>query len=56
MKKKFSVEQIESVLKQAEVGVRVAELIRKWWISCAAKVMTITTSTVACCSEQVTKR
>jgi putative transposase len=29
MKKKFSVEQIVSVLKQAEVGVPVAELIRK---------------------------
>jgi hypothetical protein len=29
MKKKFSVEQIVSVLKQSEVGVPVAELIRK---------------------------
>ena len=29
MKKKFSVEQILSVLKQAEVGVPIAELIRK---------------------------
>ena len=29
MKKKFSVEQIVGVLKQAEVGVPVAELIRK---------------------------
>jgi putative transposase len=29
MKKKFSVEQIVSVLKQAEAGVPVAELIRK---------------------------
>jgi putative transposase len=29
MKKKFSVEQIIGVLKQAEVGVPVAELIRK---------------------------
>jgi hypothetical protein len=29
MKKKFSVEQIVSVLKQAEVGVPVAESIRK---------------------------
>jgi putative transposase len=29
MKKQFSVEQIVSVLKQAEVGVPVAELIRK---------------------------
>lgn len=29
MKKKFSVEQIVSVLRQAEVGVPVAELIRK---------------------------
>jgi hypothetical protein len=29
MKKKFSVEQIVSVLKQAEVGVPIAELIRK---------------------------
>ncbi len=28
-KKKFSVEQIVSVLKQAEVGVPIAELIRK---------------------------
>jgi putative transposase len=33
MKKKFSVEQIVSVLKQAEVGVPIAELIRKVWIS-----------------------
>jgi putative transposase len=33
MKKKFSVEQIVSVLKQAEVGVPVAELIRKVGIS-----------------------
>ena len=30
MKKKFSVEQIVSVLKQAEVGVPIAELIRRW--------------------------
>jgi hypothetical protein len=29
VKKKFSVEQIVSVLKQAEVGVPVAELIRE---------------------------
>ena len=29
MKKKFSVEQILSVLKQAEVGVPIAKLIRK---------------------------
>lgn len=29
MKKKFSVEQIVSVLKQAEVGVPITELIRK---------------------------
>jgi putative transposase len=29
MKKKFSVDQIESVLKRAEVGVPIAELIRK---------------------------
>ncbi len=29
MKKKFAVEQIVSVLKQAEVGVPIAELIRK---------------------------
>jgi len=29
MKKNFSVEQIVSVLKQAEVGVPIAELIRK---------------------------
>jgi hypothetical protein len=29
MKKRFSVEQIVSVLKQAEVGVPVGELIRK---------------------------
>ena len=28
-KKKFSVEQIVSVLKQAEVGIPIAELIRK---------------------------
>jgi putative transposase len=33
MKKKFSVEQIVSVLKQAEVGVPMAELIRKVGIS-----------------------
>ena len=33
MKKKFSVEQIVSVLKQAEVGVPIAELIRKDGIS-----------------------
>ena len=33
MKKKFSVEQIVSVLKQSEVGVPVAELIRKVEIS-----------------------
>ena len=33
MKKKFSVEQIASVLKQAEVGVPIAELIRKFGIS-----------------------
>ncbi len=33
MKKKFSVEQIVGVLKQAEVGVPVAELIRKAGIS-----------------------
>jgi putative transposase len=33
MKKKFSVEQIVGVLKQAEVGVPVAELIRKMGIS-----------------------
>jgi transposase-like protein len=33
MKKKFSVEQIVAVLKQAEVGVPVAELIRKVGIS-----------------------
>jgi putative transposase len=33
MKKKFSVEQIVGVLKQAEVGVPVAELIRKVGIS-----------------------
>lgn len=33
MKKKFSVEQIVSVLKQSEVGVPVAELIRKVGIS-----------------------
>jgi putative transposase len=29
MKRKFSVEQIVSVLRQAEVGVPVVELIRK---------------------------
>ena len=33
MKKKFSVEQIVSVLKQAEVGVPIVELIRKVGIS-----------------------
>ena len=33
MKKQFSVEQIVSVLKQAEVGVPIAELIRKVGIS-----------------------
>ena len=33
MKKKFSVEQIVGVLKQAEVGVPVADLIRKVGIS-----------------------
>jgi putative transposase len=33
MKKKFSVEQIVSVLKQAEVGFPIAELIRKVGIS-----------------------
>jgi putative transposase len=33
MKKKFSVEQIVGVLKQAEVGVLIAELIRKVGIS-----------------------
>lgn len=33
MKKKFSVEQIVGVLKQAEVGVPVAELIRKTGIT-----------------------
>lgn len=33
MKKKFSVEQIVCVLKQAEVGVPIAELIRKVGIS-----------------------
>jgi putative transposase len=33
MKKKFSVEQIVAVLKQAEVGVPIAELIRKVGIS-----------------------
>jgi len=33
MKKKFSVEQIVSVLKQAEVGVPVVEQIRKFGIS-----------------------
>jgi putative transposase len=33
MKKKFAVEQIVGVLKQAEVGVPVAELIRKVGIS-----------------------
>ena len=33
MKKKFSVKQIVSVLKQAEVGVPIAELIRKVGIS-----------------------
>ena len=33
MKKQFSVEQIVSVLKQAEVGVAIAELIRKVGIS-----------------------
>ena len=33
MKKKFSIEQIVSVLKQAEVGVPIAELIRKVGIS-----------------------
>ena len=33
MKKKFSVEQIVSVLKQAEVGVPIAELFRKVGIS-----------------------
>ena len=32
-KKRFSVEQIAAVLKQAEVGVPVAELIRKVGIS-----------------------
>jgi putative transposase len=32
-KKKFSVEQIVGVLKQAEVGVPVAQLIRKMGIS-----------------------
>jgi hypothetical protein len=32
-KKRFSVEQIVGVLKQTEVGVRVAELIRKVGIS-----------------------
>lgn len=32
-KKRFSVEQIVGVLKQAEVGVPVAELIRKVGIS-----------------------
>jgi len=29
-KKRFSVEQMIGVLKQAEVGVPVAEVIRKW--------------------------
>lgn len=29
MKKKFSVEQIVSVLKQAEVGIPIVELIQK---------------------------
>jgi len=33
MKKKFSVEQIVSVLKQAEVGVPIAKLVRKVGIS-----------------------
>jgi putative transposase len=33
MKKKFPVEQIVSLLKQAEVGVPIAELIRKVGIS-----------------------
>jgi putative transposase len=33
MKKKFSVEQIVGVLKQAEVGVPVGELIRKTGIT-----------------------
>ena len=33
MKKKFSVEQIVPVLKQAEVSVPVAELIRKTGIT-----------------------
>jgi putative transposase len=33
MKKKFSMEQMVGVLKQAEVGVPVAELIRKVGIS-----------------------
>lgn len=33
MKKKYSVEQIVSVLKQAEVGVPIGELIRKVGIS-----------------------
>jgi putative transposase len=32
-KKRFSVEQIVGILKQAEVGVPVAELIRKVGIS-----------------------
>lgn len=33
MKKKFSVEQIVAVLKQAELGVPVAEVIRKVGVS-----------------------
>ena len=33
MKKRFSVEQIVSVLKQAELGLPVADLIRKVGIS-----------------------
>ena len=36
-KKRFSVEHIVGVLKQAEVGVPVVEVIRKAGISCAVE-------------------
>jgi len=39
-KKRFSVEQMIGVLKQAEVGVPVAELIRKAGISEQTRVRT----------------
>jgi hypothetical protein len=38
-KKRFSVEQIAAVMKRAEAGVPVAELIRKVGISEAARAM-----------------